>query len=165
MKDPDPQQAPQPPSKSRRKRDALALQALGEALLEVPESQWSTLGLPDELSAALREVGKLHGHGARKRHLQYIGKLMRSVDVGPIREHLQQRGLRNREQASRQRQLEDWRERLIAGGDTAIQAFLQEHTQADRQRLRTLVRQARKQRDHDQPPAASRALLRYLREV
>jgi ribosome-associated protein len=155
----------QPPSKSQLKRDALALQVLGAELLELPESDWAALGLPETLIAALRDGKRIHAHGARKRQLQYIGKLMRAIDPKPVREHFEQLQLKSRAQAHAHHELEDWRDRLIDEGDSAVEAFLALHTTANRQQLRQLVRQARKQREHSQPPAASRALFRYLREL
>ncbi len=154
-----------PPSKSQLKRDALALQALGAQLLELPESDWAALGLPETLIAALRDGKRIRTHGARKRQLQYIGKLMRDIDAEPVREHFEQLRLKSREQSRAHHELEHWRERLIEQGDSAVEAFLQLHAQADRQQLRQLVRRARKERGQDQPPAASRALFRYLREL
>jgi ribosome-associated protein len=155
----------QPPSKSQLKRDALALQALGTDLLELPESDWVALGLPETLIAALRDGKRIHAHGARKRQLQYIGKLMRAIDPEPVRAHFERLRLKSREQTRAHQDLEHWRDRLIDEGDSAVEAFLALHARADRQQLRQLVRQARRERDHDQPPAASRALFRYLREL
>jgi ribosome-associated protein len=155
----------EPPSKSQLKRDALALQTLGSELLELPESDWIALGLPQALITALRDGKRIRAHGARRRQLQYIGKLMRDIDAAPVREHFEQLRLKSREQARAHQQLEHWRERLIEQGDAAVEAFLELHTGADRQQLRQLVRKARKERDQGQPPAASRALFRYLREL
>jgi ribosome-associated protein len=156
---------PPAPSKSQRKRDAQALQQLGSSLLDLPASEWLALGLPDRLIAALTEARRIRAHGARKRQLQYIGKLMREVDPQPIQRHFERLRQKRREQARHQQQLEHWRDRLLEEGDSAIEACLEAHPRADRQRLRQLVRQARKERDHQQPPAASRALFRYLREL
>lgn len=166
MKDSDQfEQHPPTPSKSQRKRDAAALQALGSELLELAESDWSALRLPETLVAALREATRIRAHGARRRQLQYIGKLMRDIDAEAVLDYLQRRRLRQREQAHAHQQLEDWRERLIEQGDSAAEALLEAYPQADRQRLRQLVRQARKEREQERPPAASRALFRYLREL
>jgi ribosome-associated protein len=80
---------PSPPSKSQRKRDAAALQALGTELLELAEADWNALGLQDNLIAALREAARVRAHGARRRQLQYIGKLMRDIDPRPILDYLE----------------------------------------------------------------------------
>ena len=154
-----------PPSKSQLKRDAHALQKLGVDLLEVPESEWTSLGLDEGLVSALREAKRLHSHGARKRQLQYIGRLMRDVDPEPIQRYFQQLHLKARQQVLAQHQWETWRDRLIAEGDRAVDAFLDQHGQADRRHLRQLIRQAQKERADNKPPRASRALFRYIRDL
>ena len=118
------------PSKSRLKRDAHGLQKLGADLLDVPESEWVSLGLAEDLVSALREAKRLHSRGARKRQLQYIGKLMRDIDPEPILQYFRQLRLKARQQAQRQHELEGWRDRLIEEGDPALGAFLELHAQA-----------------------------------
>lgn len=153
-----------PPSKSQLKRDAHALQKLGTELLEVTEDTWQVLKLPDSLTAALREAKRMPSRGARKRQLQYIGKLMRDVDPEPIQQYFEQLRLETRNQARRHHELEDWRDRMIAEGDAAIEEFLESRPAADRQHLRQLVRQAKKEQAADKPPKSSRALFRYVRD-
>jgi ribosome-associated protein len=155
----------QPPSKSQLKRDAHALQQLGVALLEVSEDDWAKLQLSASLVAALREAKRISARGARKRQMQLIGKLMRDIDPEPVRQYFEELRLAARRQARQQHELEDWRDRMISDGDSAIDAYMAEHPDADRQHLRQLVRQARKERDGDKPPRSSRALFRYIRDV
>ncbi len=154
-----------PPSKSQLKRDAHALQKLGTELLDIPEAEWSQLNLPSDLVTALREAKRLRSHGARKRQLQYIGKLMRNVDPEPIRQYFHQLRLKARQQAQRHQELEHWRTRLLEEGDAALQAFMALYTQANRQHLRQLIRQARKEQADNSPPKSSRALFRYIRDL
>ncbi len=73
------------PSKSQRKREALALQALGETLVGLKPPQLGKLPLPDELREAVLAARQMPQRGARKRQLQYIGRLMREIDPEPIR--------------------------------------------------------------------------------
>jgi ribosome-associated protein len=155
----------QPPSKSQLKRDAHALQQLGVALLEIPEQDWLTLNLPETLVRALRDAKQTPSHGARKRQLQFIGKLMRNIDPEPVQRYFERLCLDTRQQLLRQHALEDWRDRMLAQGDSAIDAYLSDHPGADRQQLRQLVRQAKKEQAGNKPPRSSRALFRYLREV
>lgn len=154
-----------PPSKSSLKRDAHALQQLGTQLVDLPESVWTMLQLPDSLVAALLEARRLHARGGRKRQLQFIGKLMRDVDPEPIRHYFEQQRLKARKLAQTHHTLEAWRDRLIEEGDTAVEIFLNEHVLADRQHLRQLVRQAKKELAHGKPPKSSRALFRYIRDL
>jgi ribosome-associated protein len=153
-----------PPSKSRLKRDAHALQQLGTDLLEVPEDAWQALLLPDNLVAALREAKRMPSRGARKRQLQYIGKLMRDVDPEPIQHYFEQLRLEARNQARKHHALENWRDRMLQEGDSAVEEFLESNPGADRQHLRQLVRQAKKEQTTGKPPKSSRALFRYIRD-
>ncbi|VAW80192.1 UPF0307 protein YjgA [hydrothermal vent metagenome] len=153
-----------PPSKSQLKRDASALQQLGKDLIEVPEADWTMLKLPDGLVAALGDAKRMPQRGARKRQLQYIGKLMRGIDPEPVQQYFEQRQLEARYQARKHHEREDWRDRMIAEGDTAIEHYLEAHPGADRQHLRQLVRQANKEQAASKPPKSSRALFRYIRD-
>lgn len=153
-----------PPSKTRRKKDADALQQLGTDLLELPKSDWIKLSLPDSLIDALDEMKRIHSRSALKRQRQFIGRLMRDIDPEPIHLHFEQLRQKTRQQVQAHHTLEQWRDRMIEEADTAIDAYLQENPDADRQHLRQLVRQARKERDQNKPPKSSRALFRYLRD-
>jgi ribosome-associated protein len=134
-------------------------------LLDIPESAWLDLELPEDLVNALKDAKRMSSRGAHKRQLQFIGKLMRDIDPEPIRDYFEQRRLEARRQARVHHQLEDWRDQMIAEGDPAIEAYLDEHPAADRQHLRQLVRQAKKEQINNRPPKSSRALFRYLRDV
>jgi len=153
------------PSKSQLKRDTHALQQLGTELLTIPESDWLSLNLSDELIAALSEGKRLRSHRARKRQMQYIGKLMRNMDAEPIRQYFEQHHIKNQQQTNAFHELETWRDRLISEGDSAIEVFLEQYTDADRQHLRQLVRQAGKEIAQNKPPKSSRALFRYIKAL
>jgi ribosome-associated protein len=73
------------PSKSARKREFLALQKLGEDLIELKESELREIGLDEDLLEAVLEARRIKSNGALRRQKQYIGKIMRSVDPEPIR--------------------------------------------------------------------------------
>lgn len=79
------------PSKSQRKREALALQRLGEQLVNLNSAQLAKMPLPEELQEAIRAAQGMTQRGARRRQLQYIGKLMRRIDVEPVHEALARR--------------------------------------------------------------------------
>lgn len=152
-------------SKSRRKRDLQDLKRLGEALLDFSDDALRQLLLPEVLLDALRTARKIHSNGARKRQMQYIGKLMKDIDAAPVRQAVE---ARNRQHDSHSREfhlLETLRDQLLADDDSALPAVLAHFPHADRQHLRKLVRQARREQDSGQPPRAYRLLFRYLREL
>jgi len=73
------------PSKSARKREYLALQKLGEELITLKQSDLDALPLDENLREAVMEAQQMKAHGALRRQKQYIGKLMRHIDPGPLR--------------------------------------------------------------------------------
>lgn len=153
------------PSKSARKREAHAQQALGEKLLAIPEAEWPALAVPAELAEALRAALRIHARGGRRRQLQYIGKLMRRIDSEAIATALARRAERQAEQTRDFHRLEQWRDRLLDEGDAALAELLDAFPAADRQHLRQLVRNAQREQAAQKPPRAARLLFRYLREL
>ena len=154
-----------PVSKTRRKCEMEALRRLGEQLLSFDNDALLKLGLPEQLLEALHTANRIRSHGARRRQLHYIGKLMRQVDIAPVEAAVHARQHQTETSTREFHLLEQLRESLIVDGDTALTTVLQHFPRADRQRLRKLARQARKEREQGQPPKAARTLFRYLREL
>lgn len=152
------------PSKTRRKKEMLALQELGVELVGLADEKLAALDLPETLRDALVQARRITGFEARRRHFQYIGKLMRSVDPAPIQAMLAEQRARARRQSAALQRAETWRERLLVDPD-ALAELLAERPQADAKRLRTLVESARHERARAQPPHSARELFRVLREI
>ena len=140
------------------------LQALGVALAELSESQLKEMRLGEDLLEALLEAKRIRSHEAKRRQMQYIGRLMREVDPAPIRSRLAEIEGSSAQATARHRRLETWRERLL-DDDEALTAFAAEHPGADLQALRTLIRNARKEQKESKPPRAYRELFRVLKEI
>lgn len=153
------------PSKSQRKREAHALQNLGEQLVALPAAQLDALDLPETVYEAVRFARSLDARGARKRQLKFIARLLREADGDAIRATVDILHGRDRHDAARFRHLETLREQLISAGDAALAEFIASHPHADRQQLRQLIRQARLEREQNRPPHRARALFRLLREL
>lgn len=151
-------------SRSQCKRDAEALQDIGERLIRLNNTQLSQLDIPEKLMDAVREAKRLTANGAIRRQKQYIGKLMRNVDPEPIVAKFAEWDGTSREQAAKFHQLERWRDRLLAD-DKAISDLVLAHPGADVQRLRTLVRNAHKELAANRPPKSSRELFKELRQL
>ena len=152
------------PSKTRRKRDMHELQALGERLVELNAEQLASIALPENLRDAVDAARRITRHEARRRQLQYIGRLMRSVDPEPIREKLKIWHGLSAAHAARLHRVERWRDRLM-DEEPALDEFARTHVGADMQRLRTLVRNARDERSAGRPPRSYRELFRLLRDI
>lgn len=153
------------PSKSELKRQSFAMQDLGTELTLLPEEQLALLNLPETLLEAVRLGRSITAHGGLKRQKKYIGKLLRNLDIDPILSALQQLKDREANATHRHHHLERWRDRLIAEGDAAINAYMAENPAADRQKLRQLVREAVREREQSNAPRSARLLFRYLRDM
>ena len=141
-----------------------ALQALGKALLNVGSVRRAELDLPERLVDALDAAQRITQREARRRQLQFIGRLMRDIDAVPIRTRLAQWADAPNAEKARLHALERWRERLLAEGD-ALDRLCAEHPGADRARLAALVDAVHAERAHRQPPRAYRELFRVLTVV
>ncbi|HEY3075651.1 MAG TPA: ribosome biogenesis factor YjgA [Burkholderiales bacterium] len=151
-------------SKTRRKKEMHELQALGVALVELPESQLATMQIAEELREAVLEAKRIKSHEGRRRQLQYIGRLMRDVDPVPLRAQLDALTGYSAQEAARHRRLEALREKLLAD-DEALTAYISEHAGADLQALRTLIRNARREQKEGRAPRAFRELFRVLKAL
>jgi ribosome-associated protein len=154
----------EPVSKTQRKREMTELQALGAALVELPESQLAGMQIEERLLQAVLEAKRIRSHEAKRRQLQYIGRLMRDVDPEPLRARLAALEGGSAQAAAAHRRLEAWRERLLAD-DEALTAFAAENPAADVQKIRTLIRNSRKEQKEGKPPRAYRELFRTLKAI
>ena len=157
------------PSKTARKAQSAALQALGERLVALPATQLDALQLPERLLAALDEARRIRDFGALRRQRQFIGRLMRQLDeaqLDAIRATFEARDATSAEHTALLHAAEGWRERLMQS-DAALSEWLAQHPHSDAQRLRALLRQARKDAAATTSPSQRRAwreLFRLLRD-
>ena len=151
-------------SRTKKKQHVEELQKLGAALVALAPAQLAALAIPPELLDAVREAQRITSHEAKRRQVQFIGKVMRKLDPEPVRAPLATVAGQSAAARAQQRRLESWRERLI-GGDGALTEYASAHPGTDLQALRTLVRNARKEIAEAKPPRAQRELFRLLRET
>jgi ribosome-associated protein len=151
------------PNKTRIKKDIAALFELGEEISELSLATIVSFDLPENIHKAVVEVASMPHKGARKRQLKYIAGQLHKIDVEPILEKLARIKNQSAHAVREHHQVERWRDRLIADGDDALAALLDEQPHADRQQLRQLVRNAQKELQAEKPPRSSRLLYRYLK--
>jgi ribosome-associated protein len=152
------------PSKSALKRAMDDLQALGAELVALSTDQLKKLDLPDNLRDAVRDAQRFTQHGAHRRQLQYIGKLMRNLDPEPIRAALDDMKGLSAAANARMHALERLRTRFLED-EAVIGEIAAEHPGADLQYLRQLRRNALKEQQLGKPPRAFRELYRTLRDL
>ena len=153
------------PSKSQIKREMKALQEIGAKLLTLNADQIKQLPLSDEMLAAIDESRRIRSHEAQRRHLQSLGKVMRREDTEAISEKIALFDTTSDAYNRQFHMLEHWRDRLIAEGDSALNALIEEKPETDRQMMRQLIRTAQKELKNEKPPAAARKIFRALREI
>lgn len=143
-----------------------ALQHLGESLLALNDRQLADMPLQDgRLLGALQEARRIRSNSARKRQLQYIGKLMRDIDPAPLEAALAALHESGRAAAAAFQDLESLRDAVLATGPQGVELALERFPEADRQQVRQLILQHEREQRHQRPPAASRKLFRYLRSL
>ena len=156
----------QDPSKSERKRQMHALQAMGERLVTLPQSDLNLITISDErLSDAIALARRITARSGLKRQLQYIGKLMRSVDATEIEEGLAYLDHRNASSAAEFHRVEAARDKLIEQGDAALGEIMAQWPGAESTLLRQWIRQHPKEISQGKQKAHAKKLFRYLSDL
>lgn len=157
-----------PISKSQRKRDMQALQTLGESLLALPSQELKRLQLPENLEVAIIDGKSIKQHGARQRHLQFIGKIMRqldSVDLLVKIDNAIQHAAHSRLANPTTEKCLTWSKRYLYDADDCFNELIAAFPGLDRQRVLQFSRQAKKEISKGKPPHAERGLYQYLLEL
>jgi ribosome-associated protein len=152
------------PSKTRLKREMASLQDLGVSLVDLDPARLAALNLPERLADAIALARGITRHEARRRQMQYVGRLMRDVDPAPIRAALERFDLVPAAEKARFAAIERWRERLLAEAG-ALDAFVNEHPGADRDAISKAIGAARNERARGEATRAFRELFRILRRA
>ncbi|QRP64823.1 DUF615 domain-containing protein [Rhodanobacter sp. FDAARGOS 1247] len=157
------------PSRTQQRRDALAVLALAQQLVDLPPSRLAKLPLPDDVRHEIDVTRRISSHGAKKRQLAFLAKVMRRYDdddFAAVRAELGENREKQRQETAAMHRLESMRDRLIAEDETALSELIAEHPQVDRQHLRSLVRQARVEKDTpNKPPKAYREIFQLLKDL
>lgn len=155
---------PARPSKTRLKREMASLQDLGVSLVDLDPVRLASLDLPERLVDAIVLARGITRHEARRRQMQYVGRLMREVDPVPIREALERFDSVPRAEKARFAAIERWRERLLAESN-ALDDFVREHPAADRATIARAIASVHAERKRGETTRAFRELFRTLRRV
>ena len=170
------------PSRSQRRREALAVRHLAIEIGELSASSRAKLPLPEELALGMEELDRISHKNARKRHVGFLTKMMRKMDLEPIEAALEMKRQAARANTHVHHSIEQWRDRLMGIDETrdpkaALTDFLNQFPHTDRQPLAQLQRKVLQELnrlsespDHDgsiaqrQPPSA-RQLFKLIREI
>lgn len=156
------------PSRSQQRREALGVLELAEKLVSLTEAQISRVPVPEALLPHIRDTRRITSNIAHKRQLAFLAKQMRREDeetLQAIRDALDENSQAARIEVATMHRVETWRDRLLDGGDEALSELIDAHPDADRQRLRQLVRNTLEERKRGKPPHSFRELYRELRAL
>lgn len=152
-------------SKSQKKREAEALQKLGVALSKLSQQQLDDIPMPDKLRQAINELGKIKSNSAVRRQSQYIGRLMRETELGPIQQAFDEIQQGTAKANAKFHLVERWRDKLLNEGNPALTEFLNFYPGQDVQQLRHLIQQAIKERNSNKNLGSSKSLFRLIKSI
>ncbi|ADG16255.1 ribosome biogenesis factor YjgA [Paraburkholderia atlantica] len=155
------------PSKSQVKREMQALQDLGAALVALPKDALKRMPMPEKLDEAVREARRITDHEGKRRQIQYVGRVMRSLldtETAALRTALDTYNGVNKTETAKLHWIERTREKLLAD-DAALTEFIRQHPAADPQQGRTLIRNARKEAQQSKPPRYFRELFQWIKNA
>lgn len=153
----------EPPSKSAVKRAFKAQQAFARTLVDTPEKFLTQLGLSETVMDEVR-LARTLSKSALKRQIGFISKRMTDEDIAGAEQTLANLQQPDASANARFHELEQWRDELLNGDESQLIRLVDDFG-ADRQQLRTLVRNAQRERDSEQPPKSARLLFKYLRQL
>ena len=151
-------------SRTQKKKEAEALQGYGVKLVKLRDDQINAIVLPEEILQAVKFAKTLQ-HGALRRQLQYIGTLMRKHNVASVQEILHNTEQSNKKISRSIREIEKWRDNLLAGSDGVIREIANKCLDADLQYISELVQKAGAEKEAGKPPRSARILFRYLKSI
>ena len=149
-------------SRTQKKKNAERLQKIGERLIDLDDTVLDAIGISEELREAVVQARSIKQHEARRRQLQYIGRLMREAGEDPseIRSAIERAEGSDGDEKRKFKQVETWRNELLAGGRSRYDWLLKNYPQADAVHLRRLIISASAGEKR-----AARTLFRYLRAL
>lgn len=152
-------------SKSQRKREANELLDLGKLLIGMPDSRLARMPLDDDLRREIEFARSIKAHGAKKRQVMTVGKMLRLREVDELLEAVQDLNDKDRKMNARHHHVEAWRDVLLSGDDQALTELLEKSPEINAQTLRQLIRNAHKEVSLSKPPASARKLFKLLRDA
>lgn len=151
-------------SKTQVKKEMLSLQELGASISRLTREQQAKIPLAEKLRDLIEQAPTIKGNSAKKRHMQYIGKLIRGEDFEAISQAYDAVVQQSHQAVQQHHTIEKWRDELIKGDNNSLERYIDSFPHTDRQQLRQLIRAAQKELQQAKPPAHARKLFRFIRD-
>jgi len=149
-------------ARNERRRSEAAWAEFAKTLVTISERHLLRMQLGEELLRVVQDTRRITSPGAKNRALRLVRKELRGLDLQQLRERLEDLSHPSTRRASTP--IDDWRARLLAGGEAELASFIEQHPATDRQRFRTLLRNAKKSESEAQKKALT-ALNQALRDA
>lgn len=150
------------PSKSQIKRELHAIVDLAKELVALPEGKVKQLPISDNTLEHILLAQRITAHGGKRRQVHYVGKLLRTENTEAIKSLLETWSKGSKQAVAAMHRMETLRDRLIAQ-DEELTHFIQNYPQADIQKLRALIRAARK--ELEKPDSARKQYRALFQEI
>ena len=149
-------------SKTQLKKEADDVQTLGVEIAQLPKQKITSLSLPDVAKEAIIFYQNIKKNSAKRRQAQYIGKILRGLDLSQVNEELNVIKNISKLRIKLEHEAERWREKLISS-PSALDEFINQY-QPDISNLNQTISNARKESLTDKKSKNYRNLYRLILE-
>ena len=148
-------------SKTELKKDSKKIQEFGRRISELTINNIEAFKFPSNIYEATIDLKNIKSNSAKKRQVQYLGKLLREIDLTDAFLTMKQLKVSSQKEIQRNHIIEDWRDRLLSNNDSITQ-FVDEYPKIDRQSLRQTISNAQKD---NKSPKYSRQLFKLIKDI
>ena len=151
-------------SKTELKKDSKNIQQFGKKISEVTIKNIEAFKFPLNIYEAVIGLKNLKSNSAKKRQIQYLGKLLREFDLTHAFLVMKQLEVSSQKEIQRNHIIEGWRDKLLSNNDS-ITEFVDEYPKIDRQLLRQTISNAQKEKKDNKNPKYSRQLFKLIKDI
>ena len=151
-------------SKTELKKDSKKIQQFGRKISELTINNIEAFKFPLNIYEAVIGLKNLKSNSAKKRQVQYLGKLLREFDLTHAFLVMKQLEVSSQKEIQRNHIVEGWRDKLLSNNDS-ITEFVDEYPKIDRQSLRQTISNAQKEKKDNKNPKYSRQLFKLIKDI
>ena len=151
-------------SKTELKKDSKKIQAFGRKISELTINNIELFKFPSNIYEATIDLKNLKSNSAKKRQVQYLGKLLREIDLANAFLVMKQLKVTSQKEIQRNHIIEGWRDKLLNNNDSLTE-FFDEYPKVHRQSVRQTISNAQKEKKDSKPPKYSRQLFKLIKDI
>ena len=151
-------------SKTELKKGSKKIQQFGKKISELTLNNIQEFKFPSNIYDAAIDLKNLKSNSAKKRQAQYLGKLLREIDLTGAFLIMEQLKVTSQKEIQRNHVVESWRDKLLSNNNS-ITEFVEKYPQIDRQSLRQTISNAQKEKEGNKPPKYLRQLFKLIKDI